>query len=57
MYQDVSQSDFLRNSVHKPVVEDPIFKKMHKNSSNLNEEIFFGVRKALENIHHKASAG
>ena len=53
IHDDVSQSDSFRNSGHKSVREDHIFKEPREIPSNLNRRASLEPRKALENIHRK----
>ena len=50
---EVSQSDSFRNSGHKSVLEDHIFKEPHEVPSNLNRGALPEPHKALENIRRR----
>ena len=50
---EVSQSDSFRNSGHKSVREDHIFKEPHEIPSNLNRGALPERHRALENIRRK----
>ena len=50
---EVSQSDSFRNSGHKSVLEDHIFKEPHEIPSNLNRGALPEPHKALENIRRR----
>ena len=50
---EVSQSDSFRNSGHKSVCGDQIFKATHQFPSNLNRGALLEPHKALENTRRK----
>ena len=53
IHHELSQSDSFRNSGHKSVREDPIFKEPHEISSNVNIGAVPEPRKALGNMCRK----